>query len=174
MPYNFNTLIGVVDTKAQALAASATPKDLVFIGKAIEAMNPSTAVSAVLTQGDTSVAAVVTQQGTSLTAITAAKNAAVTALNALAYPTPTTTAVNKTILNNEFVLVTASGKTISLPAGSAGASVVYIAVGDFLDTVVAPNGSQKIMGLAESLTLDRKNTVITLQYHSDAAGWRVY
>ena len=37
---NFSTLITAIDTKAQSLAASTTdPKDLVFLGKAIEAIN---------------------------------------------------------------------------------------------------------------------------------------
>ena len=38
--YNFNTLITAIDSKAQSLAASTTdPKDLVYLGKAIEAIN---------------------------------------------------------------------------------------------------------------------------------------
>ena len=37
---NFSTLITAIDTKARSLAASTTDaKDLVFLGKAIEALN---------------------------------------------------------------------------------------------------------------------------------------
>ena len=283
MSYDFTTLVTAVDTKARTLAASSTdPKDLVFIGKAIEAMTPSSTVSGVIAQGTTSVAAVASQETTSLAALTAAQTAATTALNSLAYPNPTTGGT-RTIANNEFALVTSATQTISLPEAIAGQAVVYIGVGDFLDTLVKAHGAvetvtkavtvvnsggnkfaldgttnpaitlnrgstyifdvshssnaghplvfknaddsayttgvtvtgtagssgakvtivvaadapaslkyscsvhgtgmgnaitvedqQKIMGLAENLTLDRKNTVITLQFHSDAAGWRAY
>jgi hypothetical protein len=284
MRFDLTTLVTAVDLKARSLAASSTdPKDLVFIGKAIEAMTPSSSVSAVVAQGTTSVAAVAAQETTSVAAVATAQTTATNALNALAFPTPTSTAVNKTLANSEFVLVTASGKTMTLPAGVAGASQVFVSVEIFVDTVLAPNHSpttvtktvtvvnsggnkfaldgttnpaitlhrgstyifdvshssnaghplvfknaddsayttgvtvtgtagssgakvtivvaadapstlkyscsvhgtgmgnaitvedqQKIMGLAENLTLDRKNTVITLQFHSDAAGWRAY
>lgn len=47
--YNFNTLITAIDSKAQALAASTTdPKDLVYLGKAIEAINSETDAIAAL------------------------------------------------------------------------------------------------------------------------------
>ena len=175
MSFDFTTLITAIDTKAQSLAASATdPKDLVFIGKASEAMTPSSTVSGVIAQGVTSTAAVTTQQATSVAAVQAAQATATTALNSLAYPSPTSTAIDRTILNNEFCVVTVAGKTITLPNATAGQAVVYIGVGNFLDTVVAPHSGQKIMGLAESITLDRANTVITMQYHSTALGWRVY
>ena len=176
MSYDFTNLITAIDTKGRALAAAsdATGKDLVFLGKAVEALVPSATVSGVIAQGVTSTAAVTTQQATSVAAVTAAQATATTALNALAYPSPTTTAVDRTILNNEFCVVTAAGKTITLPNATAGQAVVYIGVGNFLDTVVAPHSGQKIMGLAESITLDRANTVITMQYHSTALGWRVY
>ena len=47
--YNFNTLITAIDSKAQTLAASTTdPKDLVYLGKAIEAINSETDAIAAL------------------------------------------------------------------------------------------------------------------------------
>lgn len=47
--YNFNTLITAIDSKAQSLAASTTdPKDLVYLGKAIEAINSETDAIAAL------------------------------------------------------------------------------------------------------------------------------
>ena len=176
MSYDFTTLVTAVDTKARTLAASSTdPKDLVFIGKAIEAMTPSSTVSGVIAQGTTSVAAVASQQTTSVAAVTAAQTTATTALNALAYPTVTTTAVSKTLVASEFCIVTAATKTLTLPAGSDGATQVYIAVaGDFTDTVLAPNGSQKIMGLAENLTIDRPNTTLRCFYTNAAQGWRIF
>ena len=177
MSYDFTNLITAIDTKGRALAAAsdATGKDLVFLGKAVEALVPSATVSGVIAQGVTSTAAVTTQQSTSVAAVQAAQSTATTALNALAYPTVTTTAVSKTLVASEFCIVTAATKTLTLPAGSDGATQVYIAVaGDFTDTVLAPNGSQKIMGLAENLTIDRPNTTLRCFYTNAAQGWRIF
>ena len=59
---NFSTLITAIDTKAQSLAASTTDaKDLVFLGKAIEALNIPSTVSAVIAEGDTQVGLVTTE-----------------------------------------------------------------------------------------------------------------
>lgn len=56
---NFTTLITAIDTKAQQLASTTTdPKDLVFLGKAVEALNVADTVSSVIQEGDTQVAAV--------------------------------------------------------------------------------------------------------------------
>ena len=188
---NFNTLITAIDTKAQSLAASTSdPKDLVFLGKTLEALNVTATVSDIIAAGDTKVAAVNTAGTTKVAAVNTAGNTQVgnvntagttqvAAVNAAAstfsvHPQGTTTAANKTLAANEFVMVTASGKTMTLPAGTAGQSVVYISVGNFIDTVVAPNGSEKIMGLAQSMTIDKANTTITLMYHSAAHGWRAF
>lgn len=70
---NFSTLITAIDTKAQSLAASTTdPKDLVFLGKTLEALNVTAVVSDVIGQGDTEVARVVAQGNTSVAAVAAA------------------------------------------------------------------------------------------------------
>lgn len=69
---NFTSLITAIDTKAQSLAASTTdPKDLVFLGKAVEALNVADTVSAVINEGDTQVAAVAAQGTTSIAAVAA-------------------------------------------------------------------------------------------------------
>jgi hypothetical protein len=188
---NFSTLISAIDTKARSLASSTTdPKDLVFLGKAIEAMSVPDTVSEIISEGDTQIADVntagTTQVGNVNTAGTTqvgnVNTAGTTQIAAVAsaastysrHPQGTTTATNKTLAANEFVLVTASGRTMTLPAGTAGESVVYISVGNFIDTVVAPNGSEKIMGLAQSMTIDKANTTITLMYHSATHGWRAF
>lgn len=68
---NFTSLITAIDTKAQSLAASTTdPKDLVFLGKAVEALNVADTVSAIITEGDTQVAAVNTAGTTQVTSVT--------------------------------------------------------------------------------------------------------
>ena len=188
---NFNTLITAIDTKAQSLAASTSdPKDLVFLGKTLEALNVTATVSDIIAAGDTKVAAVNTAGTTKVAAVNTAGTTQVGLVNTAGttqvaavqaaassfsvHPQGTTTAANKTLAANEFVMVTSAGKTMTLPAGTAGQSVVYISVGNFVNTVVAPNGSEKIMGLAQSMTIDKANTTITLMYHSATHGWRAF
>lgn len=60
---NFSTLISAIDTRAQSLASNGEAKDLVYLGKAIEALNIPSTVSDVIAEGDTQVAAV-TAEGT--------------------------------------------------------------------------------------------------------------
>ena len=174
---NFNTLITAIDTKAQSLAASATdPKDLVFLGKTLEALNVTATVSDIIASGDTKVAAVAAQGVTSVGLVTSAQTTATTALNAIAFNTGTVTAVSKTLANSEHVIVTAATKTMTLPSGTAGGSKVTISTsGTFVDTVVTPASGQKIMSQAanESLTIDRANAFVRFEYHSDAHGWRI-
>jgi hypothetical protein len=178
---DFSAQITAIQSKASSLAASTTdPKDLVFLGKALEALTVPNSVSEIIIEGNTQEARVVTQGNTSVAAVNSAGATQVTAVSNQAasytqYPTATTTAVNKTLAANEFVLVTAAGKTVSLPAGgTAGQKVIYVSVGNFTNTVVAPNGSEKIMGLAESMTIDNPNTTITFMYHGATAGWRAF
>ena len=70
---NFSSLITAIDTKAQSLAASTTnPKDLVFLGKTLEALNITGTVADVISQGDTQVARVTTEGTTQVAAVQAA------------------------------------------------------------------------------------------------------
>jgi hypothetical protein len=174
---NFNTLITAIDTKAQSLAASTSdPKDLVYLGKTLEALNVTATVSEIIAAGDTKVTAVNTAGTTQVGLVTAEGTTQINAVNAIAFPTGTTTSVSKTLLNNEHVLVTAAGRTISLPSGTAGGSKVFITVGNFADTIVAPATGQKIQSLAANTTLvlDKVNVTVRMQYHSDAAGWQIF
>ena len=176
---DFSTQIAAIQSKASTLAASTTdPKDLVFLGKALEALTVPSTVSAIIAEGDTQEARVVTQGNTSVAAVNTAGTNKVNAINSAAssyslHPAATTTAANKTLAANEFVMVTAAAKTMTLPAGAANL-IVYISVGNFNNTVVAPNGSDKIMGLAQSMTIDKVNTTITLMYHGATYGWRAF
>lgn len=79
---NFSSLITAIDTKAQSLAASTTdPKDLVYLGKAIEAMNVADTVSAIITEGDTQVADVNTAGTTQVNNVNTAGTTQVAAVN---------------------------------------------------------------------------------------------
>tara|TARA_B100001287_G_scaffold107686_2_gene90709 strand:- start:1577 stop:3562 length:1986 start_codon:yes stop_codon:yes gene_type:complete len=80
---NFSTLIAAIDSKAQSLASSTTnAKDLVFLGKAVEALNIPDSVSGVIAEGDTQVAAVTAEGNTQVAAVQAAA-AAVTLYNTI-------------------------------------------------------------------------------------------
>jgi len=131
---NFTSLITAIDTKAQSLAASTTdPKDLVFLGKAVEALNVADTVSAVITEGDTQVAAVAAQGTTSIAAVAAqganyAQLAGATFTGAVTIPdltvTGTTTTINSTTLDIADINITvANGAANSAAADGAGLTI---------------------------------------------------
>lgn len=84
----------------------------------------------------------------------------------------TTTAVDKTLANRERCFVTAATKTITLPAAPVAGWEVAIGVGGFEDTVIARNG-KNIMGLAENLTINKQNVMVSLTFVDNTIGWRV-
>lgn len=131
---NFTSLITAIDTKAQSLAASTTdPKDLVFLGKAVEALNVADTVSAIITEGDTQVAAVAAQGTTSIAAVAAqganyAPLAGATFTGAVTIPdltvTGTTTTINSTTLDIADINITiADGAANSAAADGAGLTI---------------------------------------------------
>ena len=72
---DFTTLIAAIDTKAQSLAASTTdPKDLVYLGKTLEALNVTATVSEIIAAGDTKVTEVTTEGTTQVGLVTAEGN----------------------------------------------------------------------------------------------------
>ena len=77
---NFSTLISAIDTRAQSLASNGEAKDLVYLGKAIEALNIPSTVSDIISEGDTQVAAVTAEGTTQLGLITTEGTAQVTAV----------------------------------------------------------------------------------------------
>jgi hypothetical protein len=86
--------------------------------------------------------------------------------------TTTTTAINKTLANNEACWVTASGLTITLPATPSAGFQVRVGVSNFTNTVVARNGSN-IMELAENLTVNKVYVTVSFYYVDATRGWRV-
>ena len=85
----------------------------------------------------------------------------------------TTTATSKTIVAGEFCNVTSATQTITLPASPSAGDTVKVGVNNFTDTTVARNGSN-IMSLAENLTIDKANVLLTLTYVDSTIGWRIY
>ncbi len=75
-----------------------------------------------------------------------------------------------------FCNTTAGGFTVNLPAGSAGAVVAvkdYAGTFDNNSLIVAPNGSEKIGGIASAATLSSEGIAITLVYLDSTQGWLV-
>ena len=131
---NFSTLITAIDTKAQSLAASTTdPKDLVYLGKAVEALNIPDSVSAIISEGDTQVGLVQTEGSTQVAAVQAAGAsyaalAGATFTGAVTIPdltvTGTTTTINSTNLEVADANITvASGAATSAAADGAGITI---------------------------------------------------
>ena len=74
----------------------------------------------------------------------------------------------------EVSLNSGSAITANLPAGSAGAIVAFSDYARNFATypfIIAPNGSEKIGGVAETLQLDVNGQAITLVYVDSTKGW---
>jgi len=83
----------------------------------------------------------------------------------------TSTAIDKTLVNNEICLVTAASKTITLPVSPNEGDTVGIVVKNFKDTVIARNGST-IMELTEDMIIDKEYSSVKLKYIDNS--WRLY
>jgi len=170
---NFSSLITAIDTKAQSLAASTTnPKDLVFLGKTLEALNITGTVADVIAQGDTQVAAVTAEGTTQVAAVQAAGSgyaalAGATFTGAVNIPdltvTGTTTTINTATLDVEDKNITvAKGAADSAAANGggltvdgAGATFNYASTGDKWTTNkgLAVGGTLEIEEVIEKATI---------------------
>lgn len=83
----------------------------------------------------------------------------------------TVTDISKTLLNREHCTVATSGQTITLPANPLPGWEVVISVGNFSNTIIGRNG-RNIMGLAEDLIFDARNSTLNLIYVDSTRGWR--
>tara|TARA_B100000963_G_scaffold97198_1_gene83918 strand:+ start:305 stop:1207 length:903 start_codon:yes stop_codon:yes gene_type:complete len=153
---NFSSLITAIDTKAQSLAASTTnPKDLVFLGKTLEALNITGTVADVITQGDTQVARVTTEGTTQVAAVQAAGAGYAT----LASPTFTGTvnAADLTLSGN----LTVNGTQTVINSATMTVDDLNITVADGAADAAAANGA--------GLTVDGAGA--TFSYASTGDKW---
>jgi hypothetical protein len=133
---NFTSLITAIDTKAQSLAASTTdPKDLVFLGKAVEALNVADTVSAIISEGDTQIAAV-QAEGTTQVAAVAAQGANYAPLSGATF----TGAVNGTDLTLSGNL-TVSGTTTTINTATLDVADINITIADGAANSAAADGA---------------------------------
>jgi len=73
-----------------------------------------------------------------------------------------------------FCNTTSAAFTVALPAGSIGDEVTLVDYAGTFDTnnlTVSPNGSEKIMGTAASLTVSIERAGLTLVYTDGTQGW---
>lgn len=85
-----------------------------------------------------------------------------------------TTTESKQLLSNESCAVVSDGVELTLPANPRiGDYVTVVVVGSTItNTLIVHSGGQLIMGINESLTIDRGDIGVTLRYF-DSIGWRI-
>jgi len=88
------------------------------------------------------------------------------------YSTTTVTSSSATLAINSANLVTAAGQTVTLPLEPVAGDRVTVCVGNFVNTIVARNGSN-IVGLAQDFTIDTANMGLEFVYFDASNGWRV-
>jgi hypothetical protein len=81
-------------------------------------------------------------------------------------------AVNKALEPGEYCTVISAGLTLTLPVAPLIGSVVRVGVLAFTNTVIDP-GSDLLMGLAETMTIDVPNFAWRFCYLGVARGWRI-
>lgn len=85
--------------------------------------------------------------------------------------TPTTTAVSKTLVDYEFVNVTASGQTIAFPASpTGGVSRIGIEFSTGITGTLNPNGNN-IKGSSGTMTVSTPGMTLTFTYLNSTVGW---
>jgi hypothetical protein len=133
---NFSTLITAIDTKAQSLAASTTdPKDLVFLGKTVEALNVADTVSAVIEEGDDQVTRV-QNEGTTQVAAVAAQGANYAPLAGATF-TGAVTGTDLTLSGN----LTVSGTTTTINTATLDVADINITIADGAANSAAADGA---------------------------------
>jgi len=133
---SFSTLISAIDTKAQSLASSTTDaKDLVYLGKAIEALNIPDTVSAVIDEGDTQVGLVQTEGSTQVAAVQAA-GASYASLSGATF-TGAVTGTDLTLSGN----LTVSGTTTTINTATLDVADINITIADGAANSAAADGA---------------------------------
>lgn len=182
---SFSALIAAIDSKAQSLASSTTdPKDLVFLGKAIEAMNTADTVSAIIDEGDTQVSAVNTAGTTQVNNVNTAGTNQVAAVQAAGASYATQANVDNliaeitvTVANSKFVIDGTAQKAIRLTpsvtyrfdtsdASNAGHPLKFSTTAD--GTHASPAGTEFTTGVTTVGTAGSANSYVQIIVEQDS------
>jgi len=129
-------LTKLITTLLQSLAASTTdPKDLVFLGKTVEALNVADTVSSIISEGDTQIAAV-QAEGTTQVAAVAAQGANYAPLAGATF-TGAVTGTDLTLSGN----LTVSGTTTTINSATLNVADTNITIADGAATPADANGA---------------------------------
>ncbi len=74
-------------------------------------------------------------------------------------------------VTNHYILFSSGAATVTLPASPNTGDIVWVTVANGLANNVVGRNSEKIMGLAEDMTIDTANVSVQLRYANTAAGW---
>lgn len=75
------------------------------------------------------------------------------------------------VKSNHYYLFSGGAATVTLPGSPSTGDFVWITVANGLANNVVGRNSEKIMGLAEDMTIDTANVSVQLRYANTAAGW---
>lgn len=162
-----NTAIQSIIDRVQTSVASASPNDVLYLAKALEATGPTSTLSQFATAVQTA-----------LTDINTAKQTAIDSLaTSMTYAWAVKTANYTAVKGNYIAADTSAGAfTVTLPATPAANDFVVVAdVASSFATnnlTVARNGSS-IMGVADDFLIDIKNASIRFTYINATYGWRI-
>lgn len=108
-----------------------------------------------------------------LTALGAAPLAAYAAANSAGLPTTNiqSSASFTAVKSNHYFLFSTTAATVTLPLSPNTGDAVWVTVCNGLANNVIGRNSEKIMGLAENMTIDVANSTVQLRYANTAAGW---
>lgn len=169
---DINTAVQAIIDRVAAQAAASNPNDLVYLGKAIEAISPANAAQFVVQVGE--------NEKLGIQSAGAAQLAALQAYIASTTDGPAWTVKSAayTATDRDAILADTSTAAFTLTLPIAPATNDYVLIADAAGTfdthplIVARNG-KLIMGVADDLSLNLKNASVHLMYTGLAQGWRL-